>query len=61
MTIHIEATKQHFSLVVLLYKVVSTFEFMDKNKKVMSLTNFPAVLFIMLYEVVLIYECDYNE
>ena len=77
-TIQMKATEKYFPVVlfIMLYKVVLTFESVDKIQK-MSVTvqmkatatkqSFPVVLFIMLYKVVLTFEsvdeilkCDHS-
>ena len=73
-TIQMKATEQYFPVVLLimLYKVVLTFESLDEILSVtiqMKATEqyFPVVLFIMLYKVVLAFEsvdeilkCDHS-
>ena len=64
-TIQMKATKQHFPVIlfIMLYKVVLTFESVDKilwcNVTIqMKATEqyFPVILFTMLYKVVLTFE-----
>ena len=74
MNIQLKATEQYFAVVLflMLYKVVLTFEFVDKILKCDHQLNtidqyFPVVLFILLYKVVLtlesvdeILKCDHS-
>ena len=64
MTIQIKATEQYFPVVlfIMLYKVVLTFESVDKILKCDLIQKkgteqyFPVMLFIMLYKVVLTFQ-----
>ena len=64
-----EATEQYFPVVLLimLYKVVLTFESVDDIQSKATEQYFPVVLFIMLHKVVLTFEsvdenvkCDHS-
>jgi len=64
-----EATEQYFPVVLLimLYKVVLTFESVDDIQRKATEQYFPVVLFIMLHKVVLTFEsvdenvkCDHS-
>ena len=63
MTIQLKATEQYFPVVlfIILFKVVLTFESVDKILKCDHLNeaveqNYLVILFIMLYKVVLTFE-----